>query len=150
MNENLAFCSYSIDYLSGVSGEEHLTKVRKGFKMSAISLKSFVVTAAIGFAAVFTAGASANAASPSSVPAVSTAAHSPVVNVDYHRNRHHARPARRGPACSVEGAKMKANRMGIRNARVVYRGKSVQVRGFRHGRPAGVVFANVRGCPIIR
>jgi len=40
--------------------------------------------------------------------------------------------------------------MGIRNARVAYRGKSVQVRGFRHGRPAGVVFANVRGCPIIR
>ncbi len=150
MNVNLALRSYSMDYLSDVSGEDHLTKVRKGFKMSSISLKSFVVTAAIGFAAVFTAGASANAASPTSAPAMSTAAHSPVVNIDYRGNRHHARPSRRGPACSVEGAKMKAHRMGIRNARVVYRGKSVQVRGFRHGRPTGVVFANVRGCPIIR
>jgi len=150
MNVNLAFRSCSMDYLSDVSGEDHLIKVRKGFKMSAMSLKSFVVTAAIGFAAVFTAGASANAASPASVPAVSTAAHSPVINIDYRGNRHHGRPAYRGPACSVEGAKMKAHRMGIRNARVVYRGKSVQVRGFRHGRPTGVVFANVRGCPIIR
>jgi len=119
--------------------------------MSAISLKSLVVTAALGFAAVFAAGASANAASPLSAPALSTAAHTSVVNVDYRgHQRHHARPRHRGPACSVEGAKMKAHRMGIRNARVVYRGKSVQVRGFRHGRPTGVVFANVRGCPIIR
>lgn len=114
--------------------------------MSALSFKSLVVTAALGVAAVFSAGASANAASPMTVPAVSTGAHASVVNVDY-RGRHQMR---RGPACSVEGAKMKANRMGIRNARVIYRGKSVQVRGFRHGRPAGVVFANVRGCPIIR
>jgi len=45
---------------------------------------------------------------------------------------------------------MKAHRMGIRSARVAYRGKSVQVRGIRHGRPTGVVFANARGCPIIR
>lgn len=147
MNKNLALRSYSIGYLSDVSGADRLTKVRKGFKMS---LKSFVVTAAIGFAAVLTAGASANAASPASVPAFSTAAHSPVVNIDYRGSRHHASPPRRGPACSVEGAKMKAHRMGIRNARVVYRGKSVQVRGFRNGRPTGVVFANVRGCPIIR
>jgi hypothetical protein len=112
--------------------------------MSAISLKSFAVTAALGLAAVFTVGASANAASPMTAPAVSTAAHGAVVNVDYRG------PVYRGPACSVEAAKMKANRMGIRNARVVYRGKSVQVRGYRHGRPSGVVFANARGCPIIR
>jgi len=118
--------------------------------MSAISFKSFVVTAAIGLAAAFSAGASANAASPSSVPAMSTAAHSSVINVDYRGNRHHGRSSYRGPACSVESAKMKAHRMGIRNARVAYRGKSVQVRGIRHGRSTGVVFANVRGCPIIR
>jgi len=118
--------------------------------MSAISLKSFAVTAALGLAAVFTVGASANAASPMTVPAVSTAAHGAVVNVDYRSRPHHGRPVYRGPACSVEAAKMKANRMGIRNARVVYRGKSVQVRGYRHGRPGGVVFANARGCPIIR
>ncbi|MBA8818787.1 antifreeze protein [Ochrobactrum sp. P6BS-III] len=118
--------------------------------MSAISLKSFAVTAALGLAAVFTVGASANAASPMTAPAVSTAAHGAVVNVDYRGRPHHGRPVYRGPACSVEAAKMKANRMGIRNARVVYRGKSVQVRGYRHGRPSGVVFANARGCPIIR
>lgn len=117
--------------------------------MSAISLKSLVVTAALGVAAIFTTAATASAASPVAVPAVSTSAGSAIVNVDY-RGHRHGRPVYRGPACSVEGAKMKANRMGIRNARVVYRGKSVQVRGFRHGRPAGVVFANVRGCPIIR
>ncbi|KAB2755939.1 antifreeze protein [Brucella anthropi] len=117
--------------------------------MSAISLKSFVVTAALGVAAIFTTAASASAASPVVAPAISTSASSAIVNIDY-RGYHHSRPAYRGRACSIEGAKMKANRMGIRNARVVYRGKSVQVRGFRHGRPAGVVFANVRGCPIIR
>lgn len=119
-------------------------KVRKDFKMSALSLKSFIVTAAIGLAVVFTAGASANAASPASAPSVSTAKYSSGINIDYRGHRH------RAPACSVESAKMKAHRMGIRNARVIHRGKSVQVRGFRHGRPTGVVFANVRGCPIIR
>ena len=118
--------------------------------MSAISLKSFAVTAALGLAAVFTVGASANAASPMTAPAVSAEAHGAVVNVDYRGRPHHGRPVYRGPACSVEAAKMKANRMGIRNARVVYRGKSVQVRGYRHGRPSGVVFTNARGCPIIR
>lgn len=119
--------------------------------MSAISLKSFVVTAALGVAAIFTTAASASAASPVAAPVVSTSAYSPMLNVDY-RGPSHGRPGPvyRGRACSIEGAKMKANRMGIRNARVVYRGKSVQVRGFRNGRPAGVVFANVRGCPIIR
>ncbi|MBB5702625.1 hypothetical protein FHS76_002509 [Ochrobactrum daejeonense] len=117
--------------------------------MSAISLKSFVVTAAVGVAAIFTMAASAGAASPVAAPAISTSVHSAVVNVDY-RSYRHGRPVYRGRACSVERAKMKANRMGIRKARVVYRGKSVRVRGFRHGRPAGVVFANARGCPIIR
>lgn len=125
-------------------------KVRKDFKMSALSLKSFIVTAAIGLAVVFTAGASANAASPASAPSVSTAKYSSGINIDYRGHRHQAGPHHRGPACSVESAKMKAHRMGIRNARVIHRGKSVQVRGFRHGRPTGVVFANVRGCPIIR
>lgn len=117
--------------------------------MSAISLKSFVVTAALGVATIFTAGASASAASPVATSAISASAHSAVVNVN-HRGYRHDRPVYRGRACSVERAKMKANRMGIRKARVIYRGKSVQVRGFRRGRPAGVVFANARGCPIIR
>ncbi|ENR68082.1 hypothetical protein C032_01366 [Brucella abortus 63/294] len=45
---------------------------------------------------------------------------------------------------------MKAHRMGIRNARVTYRGRTVTVRGFRHGRPTSVTFADTRGCPIIR
>lgn len=118
--------------------------------MSAISLKKFVVTAAIGLAAVFSTGLSANAASPVTVPAVGTLAQGVVVDVAYRDRHNHRRPVYRGPACSVQSAKMKAQRMGIRNARVAYRGKSVQVRGFRHGRPSGVTFANVRGCPIIR
>ncbi|WP_139976800.1 antifreeze protein [Ochrobactrum sp. CGA5] len=117
--------------------------------MSAISLKSLVVTAALGAAAIFTTAASASAASPIVAPVVTTSAGTAVVNIDY-RGYRHGRPVYRGPACSVEGARMKAHRMGIRNARVIYRGKSVRVRGFRHGRPVGVVFANVRGCPIIR
>lgn len=114
--------------------------------MSVISLKSFVVTAAIGVAAMFSASASANAASAVMAPAITTAAHSSVMNVDY--RRHHHRPIVRG--CSVEGAKMKAHRMGIRNARVTYRGRTVTVRGFRHGRPTSVTFADTRGCPISR
>ncbi|MFD1199421.1 antifreeze protein [Brucella gallinifaecis] len=118
--------------------------------MSAISFKSFVVTAAIGLAAVFTAGASANAAPSAAAPAFNASAHSSLIQIDHRSNRHHGRPAYRGPACSVENAKMKAQRMGIRNARVAYRGKSVQVRGSRHGRPASAVFANTRGCPTIR
>lgn len=118
--------------------------------MSAMSFKSLVFSAAIGLAAVFSAGASANAASPSSAPAFAASEQSPVIKIDHRGNRHHGRPAYRGPACSAENAKMKAHRMGIRNARVAYHGKSVQVRGFRHGRPTGVVFANVRGCPVIR
>lgn len=115
--------------------------------MSAISLKSLVVTAALGVAAMFSVSASANAASPVTAPAATTAAHASVMNVDYRRHHNH-RPVVRG--CSVEGAKMKAHRMGIRNARVIYRGRTVTVRGFRHGRPVGAVFADRRGCPIIR
>lgn len=120
--------------------------------MSALNFKSFAVTAALGFVAVFTAASSANAASPVAAPALSAQAHGAVVDVDY-RGRHHQRfdrNPRRGPACSAQTARVKAQRMGLRNARVAYRGKSVQVRGFRHGRPATIAFANVRGCPIIR
>ena len=117
--------------------------------MSAISLKSFAVTAALGVAAIFATAASSNAASPVVTPAVSTAASSAIVNVAY-RGHRHGRTVYRGRACSIQGAKIKAGRMGIRKARVVYRGKLVNVRGFRHGRPARVVFANARGCPIIR
>ena len=117
--------------------------------MSAISLKSFAVTAALGVAAIFSTVASSSAASPVTTPAVNMSQSSSVVNVDY-RGRHHVRPVRRGPACSTAAARSRAGRMGIRNARIVYRGRTVQVRGFRHGRPAGVVFANARGCPIVR
>ncbi len=120
--------------------------------MSALSFKSFALTAALGVAAVFTAGASANAASPVSAPALSTQAHGAVVDVDY-RGRHHQRFDRRpnrGPACSAQNARVRAQRMGIRNVRVVHRGRFVQVRGFRHGRPVSISFANARGCPIIR
>ena len=117
--------------------------------MSAISLKSFAVTAALGIAAIFSTAASSNAASLVVTPAVNMSQSSSVVNVGF-RGRHHVRPVRRGPACSTVDARRKASRMGIRNARVIRRGRTVQVRGFRHGRLARAAFANVRGCPIIR
>ncbi|MBV2143971.1 antifreeze protein [Falsochrobactrum sp. TDYN1] len=119
--------------------------------MSVISFKSFAVTAALGFAAVFSAGAApANAASPMAVPAIASASHSLATNVDYRGRRHQARPKHRRSACSVQSARSKASRMGIRNARVIHRSKSVQVRGFRHGRQTSVTFSDRRGCPIIR
>lgn len=61
------------------------------------------------------------------------------------------RPDRGRDRCSPWLAEEKASRMGIRRARVVdVSPRRVVVAGFdRYGRDR-VVFANVRGCPVIR
>ncbi|NTJ42889.1 hypothetical protein G6L28_09820 [Agrobacterium larrymoorei] len=53
--------------------------------------------------------------------------------------------------CSTWRAEEKASRMGLRRARVIdVSPRRVVVAGFdRHGRDR-IVFANVRGCPVIR
>jgi len=107
MNDGFSFCSSIAGYFSDVSGKTW-KQIERGSKMSAISLKSFVVTAALGVAAIFTTAATASAASPVAVPAVSTSAGSTIVNVDY-RGHRHGRPVYRGPACSVEGAAMRVS-----------------------------------------
>jgi hypothetical protein len=60
--------------------------------------------------------------------------------------RHHGRPG-----CSPWRAEDKASRMGLRRARVVdvSRRAVVVVGRDRHGRDR-IVFANERGCPVIR
>jgi hypothetical protein len=65
---------------------------------------------------------------------------------DRDRRHHHGRPG-----CSPWRAEAKAERMGLRRVRVVdVSRRTVTVVGRdRHGRDR-VVFANVRGCPIIR
>ncbi|AYD01599.1 hypothetical protein [Neorhizobium sp. NCHU2750] len=65
---------------------------------------------------------------------------------DWRRDRHHGRPG-----CSPGWATEKASRMGLRRARVVdvsHRVVVVAGRGW-HG-PDRIVFANERGCPVIR
>lgn len=65
---------------------------------------------------------------------------------DRDRRRHHGRPG-----CSPGWAEEKAERMGLRRARVVdvsRRAVVVVGRGW-HGRDR-IVFANERGCPVIR
>lgn len=81
------------------------------------------------------------------------------VHVQYGGERHHRgrdrweRPRHhdRGGRCSPRLAEEKASRMGLRRARVVdVDRRTVTVVGRdRHGRDR-VVFANDRGCPVIR
>ncbi|MBK3745688.1 antifreeze protein [Paraburkholderia aspalathi] len=119
--------------------------------MFAISMKSIVVSAAIGLASVMSVGASANAASVASTPAIHTGSHQTMTTVDYRNNRnnrHHKNY--RGPACSAKQATMKASRMGIHKARVTVNRNRIVVRGVKHGRPASVAFAAQKGCPVLR
>jgi hypothetical protein len=62
------------------------------------------------------------------------------------------RPDRRpSPGCSPHRAEDKASRMGLRRTRVVdVSRRTVTVVGFGRRGPDRVVFANVRGCPVIR
>jgi len=116
--------------------------------MSRISLKRLVLPAVIGLAAVFSAGATANAAPLAPAVSVASGVQGHVVQVD-HRWGHHRRPVYRR-ACTPNQAARKAARMGIRNPRVIVRRNVVRVNGWRHGRPRSVVFARAPGCPIIR
>jgi hypothetical protein len=64
---------------------------------------------------------------------------------DWHPDR------RPGPACSPGRAEDKASRMGLRRARVVdVSRRTVTVAGFGRRGPDRIVFANARGCPVIR
>lgn len=64
--------------------------------------------------------------------------------------RHHHRPRFARNFCDPRQAVGKASRMGVRRAHVVrHAPRRVAVRGFRHGHPIRVVFANQSGCPVI-
>jgi hypothetical protein len=70
-----------------------------------------------------------------------------------HDNHYRPRPDRRDfrVSCSSGQAVEKAARTGLRDAHVVRRdGGRVIVEGRRHHRLDRIVFANTRGCPIIR
>ena len=68
-------------------------------------------------------------------------------HVRRHRERDDHRSWRRG--CSMERAMDKAERMGLRRARVVDANRRlVRVAGFKHGTRAVVAFENERGCPV--
>lgn len=61
------------------------------------------------------------------------------------------RPDRRPSGCSPRMAENKADAMGLRRTRVVdVSPRAVTVAGFGRRGPDRVVFANVRGCPVIR
>ncbi|MCK8778515.1 hypothetical protein M0654_00830 [Rhizobium sp. NTR19] len=89
----------------------------------------------------------------SAVAPTASAANGDLVISVQHRDRHwrpDRRPDRR-PGCAPWLAEEKAARMGLRRVRVVdVSRRTVTVVGFdRRGRDR-VVFANVRGCPLIR
>ena len=73
-----------------------------------------------------------------------------------HHDRHwgpdrHRRPDRHRGGCAPWMAEAKADRMGLRRTRVVdVSRRTVTVVGFGRRGPDRVVFANVRGCPLIR
>ncbi|MBP1844736.1 hypothetical protein J2046_003003 [Rhizobium petrolearium] len=75
------------------------------------------------------------------------------IHVQYHdRDRdRHWRPDHRPRGCAPWLAERKADRMGLRRTRVVdVSRRTVSVIGFGRRGPDRVVFANVRGCPLIR
>ena len=68
------------------------------------------------------------------------------------RGRHDRGRPDRGPrGCAPWLAEEKASRMGLRRARVIDVGRrTVVVGGFDRRGPDRIVFANERGCPVIR
>jgi hypothetical protein len=61
------------------------------------------------------------------------------------------RPDRGPRGCAPGLAEEKASRMGLRRARVVDAGRRVVVvAGFGYRGPERILFANERGCPVIR
>ena len=68
----------------------------------------------------------------------------------WHGPRHHQRAVAQR-ACSPRDALRKAARYGINRAHVVRSDRHVvRVSGHKHRRPAGMTFARVPGCPVIR
>lgn len=66
------------------------------------------------------------------------------------RNHDWRRDNRRPQACNARAAVNKAERMGVRRARVVDANRrAVKVAGRKFNRPVMVTFANQRGCPIL-
>jgi len=91
------------------------------------------------------------------VPTASAAGPDMSIQVQYrHDDRRpgpdrHWRPDRRPAGCAPWMAESKADRMGLRRTRVVdVSPRTVTVIGFGRRGPDRVVFANVRGCPVIR
>jgi hypothetical protein len=69
----------------------------------------------------------------------------------YDDRRHSNDRYYRGPMCSNRLALQKAARTGLRGARIVARSpRAVVIEGRRHHRHDRMVFANNRGCPIVR
>ncbi|PYE86551.1 antifreeze protein [Phyllobacterium leguminum] len=115
--------------------------------MSRISLKSLAVTAGLGLAVAFSAGAAANAApAVPAAPAVATSG-AKFIQVDHRWGHHGYRPAR---ACSADHAALKAERMGFRRVSVNVRRDTIRVSGWRKGFRSSVLFARAPGCPVIR
>lgn len=129
--------------------------------MSVFTVKAALVSGAIALASVFAVGTSAQAA-PNVTLTVATGGvqyGAPVTQVN-HRHGHYQgpsyghrpnyRPNHYRQACSPRDAASKASRMGLRNVRVSNNRSTIRASGFRHGRPAVVVFGKSRGCPILR
>lgn len=88
-----------------------------------------------------------------SVTAPSAAAASPelTIQVQYRDRDRGWRPDRGPRACQLGLAERKARRMGLRRSHVVrVTRRAVTVAGITRRGPDRVVFANVRGCPLIR
>ncbi|QND53735.1 antifreeze protein [Phyllobacterium sp. 628] len=121
--------------------------------MSAFSLKTLAITAAIGIGTMLGANAaSAAPVAPAAIVANHGSASSLVIKVDHRRGHydrydHGYRPVR---ACSVNLALNKASRMGLRNPRAVVNRNVVRVTGWRYGHRTAIVFARAPGCPVIR
>lgn len=85
--------------------------------------------------------------------AAPTAAAGPdlTIQVQYRDYDRDWRPDRGPRGCSPWLAEEKASRMGLRRARVVDAGRRVVVvAGFGYRGPERILFANERGCPVIR
>lgn len=119
--------------------------------MSGFLLKAAVVSGIVGLVSVFAAGTPAQAAPSVSVSFGTYSASADVVQIN-HRHGRYNRPHYRSNrnACSPRRAAMKASRMGIRGTHIRNNRSTIRVSGYRHGRPASVLFAKARGCPVIR
>ena len=114
-------------------------------------IKAVILSAAIALGGV---GAVAGLAATSDTAAAQSATfefrfgggHAP----RYHHGPRYGRPHYGRNFCDPRHAVHKASRMGVHRAHVVRNApRRVAVRGFRHGHPIRVVFANQRGCPVI-